>query len=218
VTYLCPDTGETASANRQLEVFEESGGNWATWANANYPADDRVDALGDPFRSNVRAFLLAVADSTDSATGRAPIPQIIQVYRPPERAYLLHWSWQIATQAGSPGEADQLCVPGGMHIIWQHYRTDGSLDGSGALDAARAMTNAFRLSTFPAYPTKHSERTAIDMFIEWHGTLTLTNASDSIVTVSGPSNSRQSQTFQNVGRTFGVIKGSSLNHWSDTGL
>lgn len=181
-------------------MVKSSGHSWC----AIYPTSVSVSDLIEPFRTGVSCFLaalkLAGAECSISAT-----------YRPPERAYLMHWAWMVGN-----GLAHMADVPPmqGVDIDWTHGG-----DVAAARNAAKEMIAAYGIRYRPSLTSRHCERRAIDMHISWDGVLKIRGASGTLVVISSmPRNGESNRDLQAVARGFGVIKlVSDPPHWSDDG-
>lgn len=170
-------------------MIEPSGPAWC----AKFPTSVSVDDLVSPFRESVTGFMASLR-----AAGANVI--VTATYRPPERARLMHYAWQIAESGQDPE-----CIPpiSGVDIDWTHQG-----DLSAAVAAARAMVMAYHLVYSPALQSRHTQRKAIDMNISWAGTISVRAANGVIVQVNGVNTPRNGSNpnIISVGRSFGVIK------------
>jgi len=84
--------------------------------------------------------------------------------RPPERAYLMHWSYAIST-----GEVEPEDVPpqAGVEIEWVHKKSNGSHDLPASRAAAAAMMHGQDIAHAPSLKSLHIFGKAIDMSITW---------------------------------------------------
>jgi hypothetical protein len=157
------------------------------------------DDLLPDFRDRVLAFLTQLKH----ANARVSIGD---TYRPPERAYLMHWCWMIAH-----GQ-DPASVPSmpGVDIQWSH--------GADSRAAAQVMVARYAIAYQPSLTTRHTQRRAIDMTIGWDGTLSIRDFDGQMHTISLPPRSGLNSALVAVGRSFGVIKLlTDPPHWSDDG-
>lgn len=182
---------------------ELSGPQWCK----RFPGSHSIDDLVDPFKRNTASFLAALRSAGASV-------DVSATFRPKERAYLMHWSWNIA-QGAKPESAGQLQ---GVDINWVHDTPEASRR------AAQAMVIGFdmkRLGTAPALATKHFERTAIDMSISWTGDLTISDANNNKLTIATAPRTGMNAELHAVGRSYGVHKyfkgDKDRPHWSDNG-
>ncbi|MFB2836246.1 peptidoglycan-binding domain-containing protein [Floridanema evergladense] len=176
-----------------------SGAQWVNY----FPGKNTIADLVSPFRQRVEAFEQALR------TAGAKIV-IAAVYRPPQRAYLMHYSARI-----SRGEIAPQNVPSfaGVAIDWVHYTNAASVQ------AARDMVNAYGIGSNPvALVSRHTQGFAIDWEITWEGTLNVKNAQGRIVSIGAPRTSYQNTVLWQVGATYGVIHlRYDPPHWSIDG-
>ena len=167
-----------------------------------FPGSDSPDDLTGTFKTAVKQFLAALGAAGAEVS-------IAATFRPPERAYLMHFAWEIAE-----GNSDPRNVPpmAGVDIEWWH----GALGASRA--AAREMVKAYRMAQVAVLHSRHTERKAIDMSITWSGTLTIKNAGGLAVAIATTPRTGLNPRLHTVGRTYGVIKlVSDRPHWSSDG-
>ena len=147
---------------------ELSGPQWCT----RFPTSTSPNDLLPDFRDRVLAFISVMQRGGATVT-------IAATYRPPERAYLMHWSWGIAR--GLPAN---MCRPGdrpntpidpgsvpalaGVDIDWSH---GGNTPAARA--AAEAMVETYKMQFAASLHGNHMLRRAVDMNISWVGTLTV---------------------------------------------
>ena len=138
----------------------------------HFEADNRIQALNQPFRGNVARFVAALRAAGATVT-------VTNVYRPQPRAYLMHYAWRVAYGRGN-GRYSHLEPPAvpaydgseKVPICWSVPGLDGRYSRKLSIAAARELTRAYAIVEYgAAYPTNHSGRTAIDMNISWGGTL-----------------------------------------------
>lgn len=143
--------------------------------------------------------------------------RISATFRPPERAYLMHWCWRIAHEQFDPQD-----VPPrpGVNIDWVHTDPTGAPDLARARSGAREMVIGYKLVTKPALASRHTDGRAVDMTISWIGELQILDADGAVRTIlDGPRNGTHPQ-LRACGATYGVIKdvfGNDPPHWSDDG-
>lgn len=189
---------------------ELSGKKWVS----RFQGSTITDTLSLTFKSNVNAFLASLRNGGAAITISATL-------RPPERAYLMHWSWKIAR-----GLAEPNAVPGksGVNTEWLHTKIDGSYDREKSRQAAREMAAAYgmqNLRVAPALNSRHTQGNAIDMDIRWAGTLTIKNKAGEDVVIDSLPRDGMNTALHKVGKTFGVIKyhggTNDKPHWSTDG-
>ena len=182
----------TPQANQSPVVVsggnELSGSQWV----ARFPGSNSTSALVPEFRQSVDQFIEAMRNAGATITVSA-------TYRPPERAYLMHWSWKIAH--GTPPSS----VPpmDGVNIEWTHPTLEASVS------AARNMVNAYGMQNLQipaALISRHTQRKAIDMTISWAGTLEIRNASGEMIAIASTPRTGMNAMLKQVGQSYGVIK------------
>jgi len=135
---------------------------------------------------------------------------IAATFRPPERAYLMHWCCMIAGSGLDPAAVPPM---NGVEIDWSHGG-----DVSDARAAAAAMKSAYEIKFPAALVSRHTQRRAIDMTISWQGTLNITDFNGQERTITAPPRSGLNHAVVDVGRSFGVIRLMiDPPHWSDDG-
>jgi hypothetical protein len=200
------DDSSPASLQRQRTSAIEakarlSGADWFNRNQANYPNSALVSDLAPAFSAQVNAFLgalrLAGATVSISATRRNKT-----------RAWLMHYSWQIAkgavAAADVPADAD-------TDIIWDHGDTRRSRA------AAQEMVDLFHIAFKPSLTSNHIRGTAIDMTISWDDTIAVVDARGKTHTLGQP-RSGANTSLQAIGASYGVHKLlSDPPHWSANG-
>ncbi len=176
-----------------------SGASWV----AHYPTSSSTDTLHEPFKGHVESFIqiLRAAGATVS---------ISATYRPPERAYLMHYAWQIAHGQIAYGHYPTT-DPFGIGINWDH----GSAAASQA--AAQAMVDGYSMQHIAALQSRHTQGRAIDMTItNLPQTLTLPDGTTAHL---GGGNGQTNSALWQVGAAhFSIHKlASDPPHWSDDG-
>ena len=187
-------------------VRELSGLAWVF----RFPGSESPADCIDPFRSNLRAFLAALADAQAQVS-------IAATYRPPERAYLMHWSWKIAKNIADPREAEPMQ---GVDIDWVHRTDTGAPDIPRSRSMAGRMVSLYEIVSQPALISRHTERRAIDMNIWWDGPLSIRGPKGDKTTISTEPCTGMNAELAQVGAQYGVIKARFANdppHWSDDG-
>lgn len=176
----------------------------ASWC-AQFPTSDQLVDLAEPFRTKARAFLSAIADGVGHACYT-----VSATYRPPERAYLMHFACMLAL-----GGQDPAAIPPmeGVAIDW----TAGG-DRAAAKAGAQAMIAGYRIAFPAALVSRHTQRRAMDV------TFNIPPAPKAPYRFRQPNGDTWSfgpldlQHLYNFGATFGVIKlVSDPPHWSDDG-
>jgi len=165
-----------------------------------FPASRDVDDLAEPFRSNVKSFLSALAAAGASVS-------IANTYRPKERAYLMHYSAAIARKEVPP---EKVPAMDGVMIEWVHPTKDASIR------AAAAMARAYDIVYPPALSSNHTRRRAIDMRISSIVGKSVAKADGTQVVIQKHADI-DSDLFA-VGASYNVFKlVSDKPHWSDDG-
>jgi hypothetical protein len=185
---------------------EPSGPVWVS----RFPGSQSLDDCINPFRENLKAFLAALAQAGAQIS-------IAATFRPPERAYLMHWSWKIARNIADPRDADSMQ---GVDIDWVHRTATGVPDIPKSRSAANQMVSLYGIVAQPALTSRHTERRAVDMDISWTNSLPIRGPNDSVTTISSQPRSGMNADLIQVGTEYGVIKAQFANdppHWSDDG-
>ena len=183
---------------------ELSGVAWV----ARFPTSKSTDTLVDGFRQKCEAFLAAITDAGATVSISATL-------RPPERAYLMHWSFVV-----NAGEVEPVDVPpqAGVEIEWVHRKPNGSPDIPASRAAAAAMVHGYDIAFRPSLTSLHTFGKAIDMSINWDGTLRIKQKNGSRKTIGSLPRTGLNHNLWAVGATYGVLKlPSDAPHWSNTG-
>jgi hypothetical protein len=183
---------------------EPSGSVWVGRFPGSRSTADLTPGFGQAVEKFIRSMTAARATVRISAS-----------FRPPERAYLMHYAWEIAREHGDPTQVPSMP---GVNIEWAHRDAAGRVDRAASERAAEEMVRGFGMSVKAALRSRHTERRAIDMSISWSGALTLADAGGALVTIDTPPHDGSNTRLHAVGRSFGVIKlVSDPPHWSDDG-
>ncbi|WON77767.1 peptidoglycan-binding domain-containing protein [Serratia sp. UGAL515B_01] len=189
---------------------ELSGVAWVS----RFQGSTSTNTLSLLFKKNIDEFLLALRNAGAKVTISATL-------RPPERAYLMHWSWKIAKGLAKPHE---IPTRAGVNIEWAHQKADGTVDISKSTNAAKSMVSAYgmiNLNVAPALTRRHIEGNAIDMDISWTGDLEIKDKDDKVITIKSLPRDGMNIELHAVEKSFGVIKynGGSKDkpHWSTDG-
>jgi hypothetical protein len=189
--------GAAPDIRSPVPTGEPSGVQWCS----RFPGSKSVSALVDPFKTCVQKLLAAmhVAAPPVSVT-------IDSTFRPPERAYLMHFAWQIAH--GEIAPADVPPKPG-VNIIWAHPN---------GLAAAKAMVKGYGMVFPAALLSNHEKGLAIDMDLAWSGNLSIEDDNGAARVVSTLPRDGMNSELQRVAATYGVLKlASDPGHWSVDG-
>ena len=165
-----------------------------------FPGLKTLDVLTSPFKENISAFIRAMQDSSVGVN-------ITATLRPPQRAYLMHFSFLIAK-----GRQDPASVPPmkDVHIEWFHGNTTDSVKAAKEMVASYGIATS---TTAPALQSNHIAGNAVDMRIssfagkeikKANGSKTIVNSFDDLI---------------KVGETYSVFHKlpDDMPHWSVTG-
>lgn len=183
---------DTTPAVISIPAKELSGTQWVE----RFPGSSSLDDLAEPFQGNVRNFLTAITEAGGNY-------RVVAAYRPPERAYLMHYSSKVAQ-----GQMAASTVPAtpGVAIEWGHGSTEVSKS------AASAMRSGYGIVFPPALESDHTRRLVIDMTITGMVGKEIKNANGDSVSIA------QLSDLNAVGEAYGVIKlASDPPHWSSDG-
>ena len=182
-----------------------SGASWVR----QYPTSTSTSDLTQPFRTRVENFLSALQAAGASVTIEATL-------RPPQRAYLMHYSFRIAREGLNPASVPALS---GVDIQWVHMDARNHPDLAASRAAASAMVSGFGIVFRPALKSLHTQGEAIDMDISWSGdSLTITGADGRAVTIRSRPHTGANPELQRVGAGYLVYKlPTDPPHWSING-
>lgn len=91
----------TTPAVAEIPALEPSGVQWYP----RFPASNQIADCSEPFKSALTEFVEAIKAAGANVT-------ISNTFRPPERAYLMHWCWRIVNDDHDPEESlDSLDLP-----------------------------------------------------------------------------------------------------------
>lgn len=179
-----------------------SGAAWWHANQAKFPNSAKLADLNPPFRDRATKFVNALV----AAGARVSVTSTL---RHPIRAYLMHYCWTVANGIDAPG-----AVPPkpGCAIDWDH----GNLAQSRA--AAREMVDLFGMAHVAALQGRHIDGHAVDMNVDWSGTLSIADASGQMHALGAPRSGETNSGLHAVGATYGVIKlVTDKPHWSIDG-
>lgn len=179
-----------------------SGAAWWRANQARFPNSARLADLNPPFRDRATTFVNALK-------GAGARVEISSTLRHPIRAYLMHYCWTVANGIDAPGS-----VPPkpGCTIGWDH----GNLARSKA--AAREMVDLFGMAHVAALQGRHIDGHAVDMDVDWSGTLSIRDASGHVHALGAPRSGVSNSGLHAVGATYGVHKlVTDKPHWSIDG-
>lgn len=176
---------------------------------AQFPTSTSIDDLLPPFLDNARNFVAALVAAQATVT-------IAATFRPPQRAYLMHYSFCVSREGLDPG-----AVPGmaGLDIQWLHRDPQGNPDLAASISAAREMVQAYGIAFRPALHSRHTDGWAIDMTISWQGNLTINSGKGTVNTIATlPRTGAANIGLHRVGASYGVLKLlTDPPHWSSDG-
>lgn len=177
---------------------ELSGPQWC----ARFPGTNVTSDLLPDFRDRVDAFISVMKNAGATVS-------IGATFRPPERAYLMHWCCMVADSGQDPAAIPPMA---GVSIKWAHP----TLADSKA--AAAAMKKKYAIKFPAALVSRHTQRRAIDMTIAWKGTLSIRDFNGKLKNITSTPRTGSNPDLIKVGATFGVIKlATDPPHWSDDG-
>lgn len=197
-------SSNAAPAVVRIPEQELSGACWCS----RFMGSNSTDDLDGEFKTGTESFVSAMRKAGASVN-------ISATYRPPERAYLMHWSWMIAN-----GKTEASAVPtmSGVNIKWDHGNSEASKAAAKAMVAGYGMTN---LKVAPALSSRHTEKKAIDMTISWTKDLVIVGADGNNVTIKTEPRGSMNKDLHAVGAGYGVIKfkkgDADKPHWSTDG-
>jgi hypothetical protein len=188
---------------------ELSGRAWVD----QFPTSVSTADLNDPFKTSMENFLTALSDA--GATY-----QINATYRPPQRAYLMHYAYAIARRGVNPITVPAYSGDGtAPNIDWVHRDAKGKVDRAASRAAAEEMVVAYDMAYTAALRSRHTQGFAIDIDISWSGDLSIKNANGKTVVIkTSPRTGAGNTKLHAVGRTYGVVKHpTDRPHWSTDG-
>ncbi len=182
-----------------------SGPDWVS----KFPTSKSTDDLVEPFRTKAKRFISALHAAQASVI-------VSDTYRPVERAYLMHFAWEIARKNVPPASVE---AHAGVDIQWVHLDGLGQPDLAASKAAAEQMVQKYDIQFEPVLTSRHTERLAVDMTISWQGDLTIAQGDGSSTTISSlPRTGAGNLDLHAVGKSYGVIKlVSDHPHWSSDG-
>ena len=197
---------------------ELSGRSWVS----QFPGSDLVSDLSGTFRQDVTDFIRAMRRAGITVT-------VTSTRRPPERAYLMHYSWLIETGKIDPAGVPPFAPGPGrapVRICWQHTDSRGAEDRAASVEAARQMVSGYQISpglaVAPALSSLHTRGLAIDMTMTWSkASVTIPDGSGHRVRIRTTPHSGLNSRLIAAGATYGVIHHLSAAadpvHWSVSG-
>jgi hypothetical protein len=189
---------ELQSGQARVSEVILSGIEWV----AKFPGSRATSDLVEPFKSSVERFIAAL-------TAAGAIVTITSTLRPPKRAHLMHFCWQIAHEEIRAEEAPPM---DGVNIHWVHP-TDAETKS-----AAQEMVNGYGLVHIAALSSRHTEGRAIDMSIQWSDQLVVKDGVGAMQTIASLPRNGSNAELHLIGSTFGVKKlVTDPPHWSEDG-
>jgi peptidoglycan hydrolase-like protein with peptidoglycan-binding domain len=194
--------------NIALDIFSEytrrlrvrlSGPEWV----AQFPGSTSLDDLSFPFREYAQEFFTALKEAK-------AIVEIAATYRPPERAYMMHYGVRVAKGEVFAGDVPDFP---GVEIDWEHYTNAISVWW------ADKMCEKYDIAFPAALRSNHTVGRAVDWFIGWEGTLKIKDVAGKVVEIGAPNNSFDNADLWDVAATYGVYKlPADPPHWSLDGF
>ena len=179
-------------------MAEPSGAQWC----ARFPPSKSLDDLLPDFADRVRAFLSQLSHAGASVS-------IADTWRPPQRAYLMHWCCMVGGSGQDPHGVPPLQ---GVNIDWT---CGGSI--ANARTAARAMMAGYAIQFPAALESRHTQRRAIDMTIHVPAGAVIAPSGAAAVTFREAADGLDPRVIA-IGKSYRVIKlPSDPPHWSDDG-
>jgi hypothetical protein len=160
-----------------------------------FPTSTSVSDLKGGFQASVKNFIAALTKAGAKVT-------ISATYRPPERAYLMHWSYKIA-KGQDPSKVPAMS---GVDIDWVVKDKSGKPDVAASKKAAQEMVNGYGIAYAPALKSRHTEGNAIDMNVAWSGTLSVDGPDGNQVTIDSSPRDGGNKDLQALGARYGVVK------------
>lgn len=177
------------------------------WAQRFLGSKD-VRELRGTFRDAVSDFITAMREAGMRVVVEA-------TFRPPQRSYLMHWSWRMLNNGIDPASIPAMA---GVPIGWKHATKAESVAAARKMVAALSIS---RLRTAPALQSQHNLGLAIDMSISWTGTVTIKNAEGNLVSISSFPRTGMNPQLIKIGAGYGVKKYHGgmrdIPHWSNNG-
>lgn len=195
-----PAGAQVAAAQEAMSSL--SGAEWWDGNKDRFADSTDVSELASGFSENARAFISALRKAGATV-------QVEATRRNKDRAYVMHYAWQIATGALEPREVP---FDEEIGIIWDH----GDLIAS--RDAAQELVDAFDIEAAPPLESSHLDGQAINMTIDWGRAIRVRDAKGAGKLLDRPRSAARNAQLHDVGRSYGVRKlQSDVRHWSMTG-
>jgi hypothetical protein len=188
---------------------------------SEFPATSAVSALAPAFRADVNGFLTAMKSAKVAVA-------VVSTVRPPQRAYLMHWSWLIAKGKVKPENVPAFTPAprqSAVNVCWVHQKSAG-FDEAASVAAAKQLVAAYgidpRLRDAPALDSRHTQGLAIDMTTTWTARkVAIRSGNGQLVTIGSAPRTGLNPLLVKVGKTYGVVHflspAQDPNHWSSDG-
>jgi hypothetical protein len=179
-----------------------------------FPTSVSTDDLVGSFKTSTEKFLAAL-------TAAGATYQINATYRPPQRAYLMHYAYAIARNGMNPASIPAYSGKGSpVAIDWVHRDAKGKVDRAASKAAAEEMVKAYEMAYTAALQSRHTEGHAIDIEISWDGDLSIQDANGRTVVIkTTPRDGAENKKLHAVGKTYGLVKHpTDRPHWSTDGF
>jgi len=196
-----PDAGIVRRINAVPDAARLSGRTWWTANQARYPNSASLDDLDPDFGARARSFSNALKAAGASV-------KVSATRRSKTRAWLMHFCCLVAK---SPATAATIARNADCDIIWDHKNAEATRRG------AQEMMQCFNIAFPAALKSRHIDGKAVDMTINWSGTLTIKDARGRSVAIGAPRDGSNPM-LHAVGASYGVVKlPSDPPHWSSDG-
>jgi len=182
-----------------------SGPQWVL----KFPTSTSLDDLAKAFRGSAKRFVAALTAAHATVI-------ISDTLRPPQRAYLMHFSFAIGRESLSPASVPAMPA---VDIQWVHTNAAGQLDLAASRAAAEAMVQGYGIAFKPVLNSRHTEGRALDMTIHWHNNLVIAQADGTARTITSlPRTGAGNTDLHAIGLGYGVRKlVNDPPHWSSDG-
>lgn len=165
-------------------------------------ASTSLEDLSFPFRNSAKAFAKAIKDSGATI-------EIANTLRPPERVYMMHYSFRVAREGLAPGDVPPFA---GIGVDWVHYTPTLSVK------AAQELVDAYDIAYKPSLMSNHTIGRAVDWSIEWTKPIKIKDIDGNLVTIDQPRNGVDNEDLWAIGEGYGVYKlPPDAPHWSFDG-
>ena len=182
------------------KAFRElSGTQWCS----RYPTRTDIESLEQGFKANLISFLGALRSAGADVV-------ITATLRPIERAYLMHYAWNISRKLIG---ADAVPAQPGVSINWVHDSSQGSID------AADAMVKEYAMVAEASLTSNHLTGRAVDMILSWTDTLAIKDATGNLTAITSQPRDGTNPNLALIGANYKVFHELSFDppHWSYNG-